>query len=197
MLKPVYDNDCLMPEALRAKGWPDRWQPADDAEGWQTSQDHLSFSSDGSQAEAWLRYRHFVPDNRVWDAIDRDASPSNFRPEPQLISDFCAYNTTLDRSTEGHDGQGLGLHWVGDLAVECALDVRAAAGQVVIELVEGGCPMQCRIDLATGEAVLSISGKTLARAGKHPHHQARQLQDPLRQRGRSVASLGQREGGRV
>jgi signal peptidase I len=170
MLKPVYDDNYPMPEKLRAAGWPERWQSADGAGGWQASEDHRSFTTDGTLAETWLRYRHIVPGSHVWAAIERGAATQNLQPVAQLISDFCAYNTTLERSSGRHEAQGLGLHWVGDLAVECCLDVRAAAGKVVFELVEGGYPMQCRIDLATGEAVLSIAGQTLARAANTPIH---------------------------
>jgi signal peptidase I len=50
------------------------------------------------------------------------------------------------------------LHWVGDLAVEFELQVSSDAGEVVLELIEGDDVHQCRIDVATGEALLQSSG---------------------------------------
>ena len=52
-----------------------------------------------------------------------------------------------------------GLNWVGDLALECTIQPRAAAGHVVFELVKGGRRFRCRIDLATGQATLFISAR--------------------------------------
>ncbi|HLJ10144.1 MAG TPA: S26 family signal peptidase, partial [Planctomycetaceae bacterium] len=40
--------------------------------------------------------------------------------------------------------------WVGDLTVNCALEVLSAEGEVTFELVEGRRLYHCRIDLATG-----------------------------------------------
>ncbi|MBN2021221.1 MAG: signal peptidase I [Pirellulales bacterium] len=56
------------------------------------------------------------------------------------------------------EDNGLGLHWVGDLAVACTLAVRGESGSVLFELVEGVRTMRCRLDAATGQATLSISG---------------------------------------
>jgi signal peptidase I len=102
-----------------------------------------------------------------------------------LITDFSAYNTDVvyppeygsrsyAQSSEGgyHSyGRGygadtgpapepgkLGLHWVGDLAVECTIDVQSETGEAFFELVEGGVLFACRIDVATGLAKLSIDG---------------------------------------
>ena len=56
------------------------------------------------------------------------------------------------------DPEGLGLHWVGDLALCCTADVESDKGELVFELRKGGRRFQCRIDVATGRATLSISG---------------------------------------
>ncbi|MBN1589555.1 MAG: hypothetical protein JW888_08580 [Pirellulales bacterium] len=166
-LQTVHDNDYVLPEEMSSQGWPTRWQIDDVLQGWTAADDHRSFSNDGSSdSEAWLRYRHFVPNARVWEAVDQGVLPLGYRPDPQLISDFCAYNNGVDRS--GNRQRGLGLHWVGDLAVSCTVDVRGSQGQMVLELVEGGQQMQCRIDVATGRAELAISGTTFRRSGATP-----------------------------
>lgn len=163
MLQPVYDNDYVAPGMIE-KGWPARWQswpsPAGSTRGaWVTSEDFRAFRADGSaEGEVWLRYQHFVPSYEDWQRLGRGP----VRPKPQLISDFAAYNTNRDRTAvERHaapDVESFGPHWVGDLAVECVLEVESQAGQAVFELVEAGHRMQCRIDLATGQATLSIDG---------------------------------------
>ena len=168
MLQPVYDNDYVLPKLTDA-GWPDRWQPAPDGstEGaWITSEDGKSFTTNGSAAgESWLRYQHFVPSVEQWQAVvdGLRVDPAPAAVKPQLISDFCFYNTNRDRQYVSQRGvqpdpESLGLYWVGDLAVQCELVVEKAAGEAMFELVEGGRRMRCRIDLGTGRATLSISG---------------------------------------
>ena len=165
MLQPVFDNDLT--REIAKYGWPDRWQcrPPSDvgrAGDWQPSEDKEeggSFETSGAApADVWLRYQHLVPP--PWQQPPRGPLPEGF-PGPQLISDFCAYNTNRSGGDPDPELGSVGLHWVGDLAVSCTLkvrEVRSDSGRVAFELVEGGRPMQCRIDLATGVATLSIDG---------------------------------------
>jgi signal peptidase I len=167
MLQPVFDNDYELVDTLLARGWPARWQAAEGPGGWTTSEDHKSFSIAGAAGgEAWLRYRHFVPDWAVWQALDRGTLP--YTPRPQLICDFCSYNSGVERLNYQGQSRAMGLHWVGDLAVECTLEVCGREGTLTFELVEGGRRMQCRIDTATGRAELGISGETSRASGATP-----------------------------
>lgn len=99
---------------------------------------------------------------------------------PQLVLDFNSYNSGLNRGGANQNFSGLnlpqgvlnvgwrfaqqnaadqfGANWVGDLAVECELDVKEKRGELLLDLVEGGKHFGCRIDLATGQASLSIEG---------------------------------------
>jgi signal peptidase I len=81
---------------------------------------------------------------------------------PQLITDFTAYDTRQKKQDVTGDPappEGrLGVHWVGDLALECTIDAQGDAGEMIFELRKGGRRFQCRIDLSTGQATLSISG---------------------------------------
>ena len=52
-----------------------------------------------------------------------------------------------------------GNNWVGDLAVAGTVEVQSDAGVVGFELRKGGRQFDCRIDVATGRAALSISGE--------------------------------------
>ncbi len=182
VLRLVYDNDRVLPKLLEL-GWPARWSPVPDGDatsGWQTSEDYRSFQIAGAgDRDAWIAYRHFPPSFEDWQALERGVMPSGplpqddangepdeaTYPQPQLITDFAAYNT--DVVTYGYDEDSdlapspamVGLHWVGDLAVECTLDVESESGEVVLVLVEGGRAFHCRIDVATGRATLGIDGR--------------------------------------
>ena len=159
MLKTVYDNDHVLPEKLLAKGWPARWRPEPDSAGWVTADDHRSFSNEGAaQGEQWLRYHHLAPNPDVWDAIRHGQPFPECYAAERLITDACAYNSQPT----------IGLNWVGDLAVSCTVDARGDQGQVILELVEGGRQMQCRIDVASGEAELSIVGTEFHWLAKTP-----------------------------
>lgn len=154
MLRSVYDNDYIAKE-LVDRGWPLRWQATESqsAGAWKSSDDHRDLRVDGTAESAWIRYYHFVPPSVQW----QQNMPLG-APRPQLITDFNAYNTgspTLEGSW-ALDNQG--WHWVGDLAVECQVASSSQSGAVTLELVKGGRRFTCRIDLATGKAILGIYG---------------------------------------
>jgi signal peptidase I len=165
MLQPVFDND-RMPEIMR-RGWPPRWQPepadgADPSGAWQPSDDYRSYATDGgAPGESWVRYHHWVPTRRQWDAmLQHGALPPDDPLRAELISDFSGYNS-------GRTGGGLGSrdtrpYWVGDLAVELTLEALSDQGEAILELVRGGRRFQCRFDLADGRATLSASGDDMA-----------------------------------
>ena len=183
MLQPVYDND-LAPTITGKLGWPARWtpEPGPGENSWTNGKDKengdlSSFEIDhGPKGEAWIRYRHRVPTHAEWGR--RKANNPEIAKEPpadsvlpQLISDFTAYNTSLndqsppDRFSESLIERGCGLHWVGDLAVQFELESRAASGKVVAELIKGGRQFQCHFDLSTGKTELTISGLEPEAAG--------------------------------
>jgi signal peptidase I len=163
MLQPVFDND-YMPR-IAELGWPVRWRPDQESSAkvdgsWRTD-DPATFSIDGAnKGEQWLRYHHQAPDYRQWQQAAHGMSPV---PKPQLITDYTAYNTGKMRMAGiGPSPDGLGAHWVGDLAVECTTQSENADGQLIFELRKGGRQFQCRFDLSTGKATLSISGPGMA-----------------------------------
>lgn len=178
MLQPVYDNDYVLDELIEL-GWPARWAILSKAQqtaagDWHSS-DHRSFETDGTgAAETWLGYRHFVPSYEDWKFFEAGQLPPGVAERnPQLITDFCPYNTDIARRGSGYGhsladsfspygedliATKLGLHWVGDLAVECELKVVGNTGLAMFDLIEGGQRFSCAIDVATGEARLSIPG---------------------------------------
>jgi signal peptidase I len=163
-LQPVYDNDYLLPQ-LAKLGWPLRWQALDAAQSqpdhhWQPQDEGRAFAVDGQLDEAWLAYQHIVPGWNDWQRFAAGQPlPAGYQPRPQLITDFCAYNTGTDQSTApAPEPRALGIHWVSDLAVECEAEIRGGEGQLTLAIVEGGRLLSCRIDSATGEARLAIEG---------------------------------------
>ena len=176
MMQPVYDNDYTVP-ALVQKGLPMRWAPveADRQPGaWTTAQDLKSFHTDGTAPEeVWLGYRHLVPSYEDWAHLVGAAPAPPERPKPQLISDMTAYDThqvwpsgdSVGAPPALPRGLGplptpwlLGVNWVGDLVLECELDVAAPSGDILMDLVQGGRHFLCRLDVAQGTVELSIRG---------------------------------------
>src|SRR4029079_451951 len=89
------------------------------------------------------------------------------------ITDFNAYNARILRAnlTNGASwsmdsqftmGDGfLGMNWVGDLAVECDVDVAEARGELALDLVEAGYHFRATINLVDGKcAVTILDGRT-------------------------------------
>ncbi len=154
MLQPVFDNDYM--PAIAKHGWPERWThdgPA--AAGTWRSEGHSTLAIDGQAAGVqWLRYHHLVPSEVDWEDVTVRGMRAP-QPAPQWITDFIAFDTSRSRLPPG---PYFGAHWVGDLAVECTAEVESGAGALVFELRKGGRRFQCRIDVATGRATLSISG---------------------------------------
>ena len=157
MAQVVHDNDYVS-QSLIDKNWPTRWQewgPEGPAQ-WQVSDDTRYYSIDAKQAgDAWIRYEHTVPSEENWEGR---RWPPEFTPRPQLITDFYAFNTDILRQERVASTQSLGLHWVGDLLLECELDLKSDRGVVLLDVVKGGRHFGCQIDVATGKATLSIDG---------------------------------------
>jgi signal peptidase I len=118
MLQPVFDND-FAPTITGAMGFAARWAPAPGpaGAGWTNckdpstgKEDLSSFESDGNaNVETWIRYQHLVATPLLWQMIADAAKKPNdmltredcldaLKPfvKPQLISDFTAYNTSLN-----------------------------------------------------------------------------------------------------
>jgi signal peptidase I len=157
---------------LAAK-WPSRWQQwslagSDVQADWQHKAD--GFETAGTTADpAWLRYRHLIPSEGDWENIlnrweEIQQGTWSVGPDAsrgQLITDYYAYNDGIERSIKLNDPLGLkalGMHWVGDLAVECQVEVKSNQGELLLELVEGGTRYECRINVADGNARFSIDG---------------------------------------
>ena len=97
-----------------------------------------------------------------WDkvvAAEATGDPARLSPVPQLISDAYTYNSGFvwpERSFV--NPAAMGMHWVGDLMLECEVEIKGEDGALALDLVEGGKHFRCTFDLATGTARLGIDG---------------------------------------
>lgn len=161
MAQIVYDNDYVV-GTMTEKGWPLRWQnwPATDAgkDAWASTDGGRSFAITASAELQWLRYRHYVPTIAQWGRMKQARLPEGYEPRPQLITDFYAYDTSVARNYPEAQPQLLGREWVGDLLLECRLEVKSAAGTVLFDLVKGGRHFRCELDCQSGQARLAIDG---------------------------------------
>ena len=154
MLQTVYDSEFPAP-ALAKIGFPPRWSAASD---WKSDELSTSFQSNGTGG-AWLRYEHRLPGDAAWRAVASGRATEAARREAaaQLIGDYYEYNDFYtEPPTARYRSMAVAKHWVGDLGVQGRIEAAGAEGAVVLELVEGGCRFQCRLDAATGSAVLRI-----------------------------------------
>ena len=175
MRQIVYDS-AHVPVELHKAGWPLQVRPetsggpADEnggQNGWQHSIEENGLTIDqsfhfagDSDAESWLRYRHIVPDEADWQAVRTGQTFPADGPQPQLISDFYAFNTSvIRRYARNNTGRSAalqrGLHWVGDLMVEADVTIEKNAGWLTLDLVEAGVHFQCQVDLANGKVKFS------------------------------------------
>lgn len=167
---PVYDNDHPERPLLNA-GWPRRWAavkkaPApeaiagwsSDTSGWSADSEARSFHLTKDRASGkdlrWFRYRNFVPKTSDWETL-ASVQPLN-SPRPELITDFCGYNAFSSPHIPSEDP---GLYWVGDLTVNCHIDVKEHQpdGEVVLDLNQGARSYRCHLELATGRATLAYA----------------------------------------
>jgi signal peptidase I len=66
------------------------------------------------------------------------------------ITDHYAYNEALDRMKPGPEFR----HWVGDIGLECWIDIASDSGVVALEVTEGGAHFQLHVDVASGKGTL-------------------------------------------
>ncbi|MDR0609007.1 MAG: S26 family signal peptidase [Planctomycetaceae bacterium] len=133
----------------------------------------------------WLNYRHIVPSSDEWFYLSQEKlPPQGMVNNPQLVTDFVGYNSGIVYSPDHpimfdsglnistrevqRNGKsrkeffcrknlsGMGLNWVGDLAVSCRLHIENPEGSFLFRLVKGGVVFLCSIDLHSGNATLSI-----------------------------------------
>ncbi len=194
-MRHVVHDTYREPAALYDRGWPVRWASDPAAAGWTVTDERKGSNlvqrfRSSETGEHWLRYRHFVPTQQDWQALERGESPT---PRAKLIDDFQSYNSSVTQGGINHNlhnetqdpfyipAVSQGIHWVGDLMVEADLTTTRNEGAILLEVVESGHRFRSVIDLANGTARLEVlpwgadeaislaeGGKTsLNKSGKH------------------------------
>ncbi len=165
----VYDSRYVG-KSLMKVGWPSRFQDWElrGSSGWQIEpqEDHYTyaFQPGSDTALQWLRYRHLLPGDVDWeDFLKRSQLPPRITalekgesPGTGPITDSYAYNEAIDRMRVDRYS-----HWVGDVGIECLVEVESDAGTLAVETAEGGARFMVSIDVATGRATLSCSRDTV------------------------------------
>lgn len=148
----LVDDTYYLPESLQRVGWPFRWGPVDRAgEPWQL-QPEGTLSLEPTESLVWMGYRHLIPRDEDRMAIEQRGRPDLTGYFGQLITDYYEYNDGYPDAS----GPTAGWNWVGDLALEADLEVLTNGGEIHLDAVEGGIHHRCRIEVATGRAVLSL-----------------------------------------
>ncbi len=162
----VVDDTHHIGQFLEDIDWPLRWQEFAGGSDWEVgdTDGHSVFKTIGS-GSSWLRYRHFQPFKTEWAAITTNNKiPKRMEdklPLGMLISDQYAYNDLhVVDPTKFNPNRNPGLHWVGDIGMECDLEIDQAGGEIALDIVEGGVHFICTIDTATGVAKLSTKTET-------------------------------------
>ncbi|MEM8943908.1 MAG: signal peptidase I [Planctomycetota bacterium] len=187
MLQVVHDTN-YDPVVLYDAGWPLRWKVTSsdgwdrqlDTKAKTVGQTY-SITASSDETTHWLEYQHFVPQQRDWATArtyQQNGDYGNTTKEqwlaeckPELIRDFNPYNADRSRGGTGNPRAGgiedigwtmpeekFGMHWVGDLAIDCNLTVEEASGEFYLRLVEAGRAFICRVDLSSGDATVSLEG---------------------------------------
>ncbi|MCI0640354.1 MAG: S26 family signal peptidase [Gemmataceae bacterium] len=144
MRRIVYDNDFPAKD-LTGPEW-ERWRPEEGA-AWAASKRN-GFVHDGGKNDAvdWLRYWHVLRPGHGEPAVGA-------RSKRELITDFMAYNSY--QSAEHGDAMSpSSSNWVGDLMLECKLDVQGSTGEFWMELSKGIHRFRARFDLSSGMCTL-------------------------------------------
>jgi signal peptidase I len=178
MLQHVDDNHHIAKE-LDDAGYPRRWQVnLESPQGAiEETAEEVAFRADGHDgirlAQRWQS--NGANDNETAEIVFSNFTPGRFdrqrRPgtkpdwdralrgprwapdedvtlEP--VQDFYSYNTNNLRHLAKRN------YWVGDLAVECEVQVDELSGELVLQLEEGGYGFRVVFDLAAGAAHLEI-----------------------------------------
>jgi len=138
----VWDND-KQPKDL-AGTTPPRWAPIGTSGRWNAdnAQQPRAFSHNGGELD-WIRYQHLVWKHEggtrlvPWRWPDKDGS----KPVAGPVDNMLGYNAGIDynpitREAQSRDNGSDATRWVGDLILECEVEI-AAGSDVVLELSKG------------------------------------------------------------
>lgn len=152
----LVDDTYYRSVSLREFQWPQRWIPipfpSTQAVAWQTEVENrpLVHTVKATSEISWLGYRHLIPRHQDWQSVVNGADPDLTGYQGQLITDYYEYNDSYP------NGNSDCFNWVGDLAFEAHANVLTDSGELLFDIVEGGIHHQCRIDIASGKATMTL-----------------------------------------
>ncbi len=91
---------------------------------------------------------------------ERDRIYRGNQLRPEIKGDTTAMDVAINQGLQldgGRGGDNDGHHWVGDLAGEFDVEVASDSGTLMLDLVEFGVHFRCAVNVANGEATLSIA----------------------------------------
>lgn len=101
-----------------------------------------------------------ITDGYMYNSHLKGPRPKDDEERADLAKYIREYGSNFHSNIRNGEGDAyLGIHWVGDLAVECTAQVDGSSGAIAMDLVRGGAHYRCEIDVATGNAVMSIVDK--------------------------------------
>lgn len=168
----VYDHQKPA-QILLDQGFPERWAAVNqldpelvDHNGWATDPGTRSFSIDATQklaasSESWIRYRHLVPKPVDWQRAF-EKKQIEMGPPLMLVADHYSYNSGFvgDFPISDPETDSVGDRWVGDLTLNCQVEVQESVGLLTLELIEGRRKYHCDFDLASGRTTLSYQDES-------------------------------------
>ncbi|MCA9202389.1 MAG: signal peptidase I [Planctomycetales bacterium] len=166
IMQTVHDSN-FVPESLIQAGWPARWSGVGDGDAsWEGSANQSTFTlTESTSGTAWLRYLHAVPDDQQWAQVENSLSVTGMEHAPSLITDYYENNDVIFMNGR-RNMTPYGHFWVGDIALECEIQVQDGTGVLALDIVEAGRHHTCEINVADGSATLKISnGSYLFDAG--------------------------------
>jgi signal peptidase I len=152
----VWDND-MQPHDLAGKVEPRWYDPTPNAGRWKTDNPDQprAFTHPGSDLD-WIRYRHLV-----WEWTSEKEIPPRFdpwrwgerleKPSPGPVDNFLGYNASRSSAGQNEAPQ----HWVGDLILECEVDIPAGS-EITLELSKGVNRFQAKF--GNGQVTLARTG---------------------------------------
>ncbi|HEV3437336.1 MAG TPA: S26 family signal peptidase [Gemmata sp.] len=163
----VWDND-KQPKDLATAKVPARWYaPTEGKNAWHgdDSLQPRAFAHDADDLH-WIRYRHLAMQwkTSLGDTVDM-TPPTDFKElatqSPIPIDNFLGYNAGRDLDPQMNratprDNSGLDQRWVGDLILECEVELGNGA-EIVMELSKGVNRFQAVF--GNGKVSLSQSGR--------------------------------------
>jgi signal peptidase I len=139
----VYDNDH-QPKDLRNMV-PPRWNPSAGSQ-WHNDDPRVLTHKGDSDKVDWLRYQHLVMERS-----GLEPAVGGREVKPQLITDRLGYNSYV---LKNRGDQTPAPNWVGDLMLECNVEVQKAQGELYMELSKGIYRFQARFKLEDGTCTL-------------------------------------------